>query len=94
VTSKGKLTTNSIKGFHGLDLKYRNKRTDLNTMHYCKMNMAICHKNLGPIWKLICKCEMGMDVPQNAIKYLLSEQNTWSGRRKRRNSDVYHHYRS
>jgi len=95
VTSKGKLTTNSIEGFHGLALKYRNKRTDLNTIHYCcKTNMAICHKNLGPIWKLICMCEMGIDVPQNAITYMLSEQNAWSSQRKRRNSDVHHHYRS
>ena len=44
VTSKGKLSIN------GLALKYRNKRTDLNTIQYCcKTNMAICHKNLGPI---------------------------------------------
>ena len=58
--SKGKLTTNSIEGFHGLALKYRNKRTDLNTIHYwCKTNMTICHKNLGSIWKLICMCDMG-----------------------------------
>ena len=31
MTSKGKLTTNSVEGFHGLALKYWNKRTDLNT---------------------------------------------------------------
>ena len=41
VTSKGKLTTNSIEGFHGLALKYRNKKVDLNTIHYCcKTNMS------------------------------------------------------
>ena len=24
------------------------------------------HKNLGPIWKLICLCEMGVDIPEDA----------------------------
>ena len=95
VTSKGKLTTNSIEGFHGLALKYRNKKVDLNTVHYCcKTNMAICHKNLGPIWKLICMCEMGIDVPESALQYILGEQNLWTSQRKRRNSDLHRHYRS
>jgi len=31
-----------------------------------------------------------VDVPQNAIKYMLSEQNAWSSQRKHRNSDVHH----
>ena len=89
VKSKGKLTTNSIEGLHGLELKYQNKRTDLNTIHYCcKTNRATCHKNLGPICILICKCETCIDVLQNAIKYMLSEQNAWSSQRKRRNSDI------
>ena len=95
VTSKGKLTTNSIEGFHGLALKYRNKKVDLNTVHYCcKTNMAICHKNLGPIWKLICMCEMGIDVPENAMQYMLHEQSAWISQRNRRNSDLHRHYRS
>ena len=47
VTPEGRVTTNSIEGFHGLALKYRGKRVDLNHSHYvCKTNMAICHKVL------------------------------------------------
>ena len=45
VTPNGKVTTNSIEGFHGMALKYRSKRIDLKHAHYCcKTNMAICHK--------------------------------------------------
>ena len=45
VTPEGQVTTNSIKGFHGLALKYRGKRVDLNHSNYiCKTNMAMCHK--------------------------------------------------
>ena len=92
VTSKGKVTTNSIEGFHGLALKCRNKKVDL---HYCcKTNMAICHKNLGPIWKIICMRAMGIQMPGNAVQYILSEHILWSGQRKHRNSDLHHHYRS
>ena len=50
ITTTGKVTTNAIEGFHGLALKYRGKRIDLAHTHYCtKTNMAVCHKNLGPI---------------------------------------------
>ena len=59
ITPTGKVTTNSVKGFHGLALKHHGKRIDLGPAHYCcKINVAVCHKNLGPIWKLICLCEM------------------------------------
>ncbi len=45
VSLHGKMTTNSVEGFHGLALVYRDKRTDLLHTHYvCKTNMAICHK--------------------------------------------------
>ena len=45
VTPEGRVTTNSVEGFHGLVLKYRGKRVDLHPRHYvCKTNMAICHK--------------------------------------------------
>ena len=45
VTSRGRVTTNAVEGFHGLALMYRDKRTDLGHCHYvCKTNMAICHK--------------------------------------------------
>ena len=45
VSDHGMLTTNTVEGFHGLALVYRDKRTDLGHTHYvCKTNMAICHK--------------------------------------------------
>ena len=45
VSSRGRLTTNAVEGFHGLALVYRGKRRDLGRVHYvCKTNMAICHK--------------------------------------------------
>ena len=41
----GRMTTNTVEGFHGLALMYRDKRTDLGHTHYvCKTNMAVCHK--------------------------------------------------
>ena len=45
VSLGGCMTTNTVEGFHGLALMYRDKRTDLGHTHYvCKINMAICHK--------------------------------------------------
>ena len=45
VSLGGRMTTNTVEGFHGLALMYRDKRTDLGHTHYvCKTNMAICHK--------------------------------------------------
>ena len=45
IGEKGKRTTNTAEGFHGSALAYRNKRIDLNCLHYeCKTNMAILHK--------------------------------------------------
>ena len=42
VTEQGRVTTNSIEGFHGVALMYRDKRTDLGHTHYiCKTNMSI-----------------------------------------------------
>ncbi len=43
VSERGRLTTNTVEGFHGLALIYRDKRTDLGHVHYT-WNMAICHK--------------------------------------------------
>ena len=45
ISSRGRMTTNTVEAFHGLALLYRGKRTDLEHVHYtCKTNMAICHK--------------------------------------------------
>jgi len=77
ITPTGKVTTNAIEGFHGLALKYSGKRIDLEHAHYCcKTNMAVCPKNLGPVWKLICLCKMGVDVPKEAVSAILDEQCT------------------
>ncbi|XP_065887754.1 uncharacterized protein [Dysidea avara] len=66
ISSTGQVTTNSIEGF--LALVYRGKRIDLHHTHYtCKTNMAICHKDIGPLWKLACLWSMGVDVPQCAV---------------------------
>ena len=47
VSERGRLTTNTVEGFHGLTLLYRDKKTDLGHAHYtCKTNMSICHKVL------------------------------------------------
>ena len=95
VTPNGKVTTNSVEGFHGLALKYRSKRIDLKHAHYCcKTNMVICHKNLGPLWKLITLCEMGVDIPAEAVEFMLKEQETWKKLREKRNKADYLHYRS
>lgn len=45
ISERGRLTTNTVEGFHGMALVYRDKRTDLGHKHYvCKTNMAVCHK--------------------------------------------------
>ena len=45
ISERGRLTTNTVEGFHGMALVYRDKKTDLGHSHYvCKTNMAICHK--------------------------------------------------
>lgn len=54
VTDNGRMTTNTVEGFHGLALMYRDKRTDLGHTHYiCKTNMAICHKVNSYFWTLV-----------------------------------------
>lgn len=45
ITPSGRMTTNTVEGFHGLTLMYRDKRTDFGHKHYvCKTNMGVCHK--------------------------------------------------
>ena len=95
ITTTGKVTTNAVEGFHGTALKYRGKRIDLLSTHYCcKTNMAVCHKNLGPIWKPMCLCEMGVDIPEDALSTILNEQKVWEQSRERRNQSKHYHYRS
>ena len=95
ITTTGKVTINAIEGFHGLALKYWGKRVDLAHTHYCtKTNMAVCHKNLGPIWKIICLCEMGVDIPEAAVSAILDEQQLWSKQRERRNQTDYYQKRN
>ena len=57
VSDHGRLTTNTVEGFHGMALVYRGKRTDLCHTHYvCKTNMAICHKvsRIGHQYHILC----------------------------------------
>ena len=51
--------------------------------------MAICHKNLGPLWKLIILCEMGVDIPAEAVEFMLKKQKTWKKLREKRNKADY-----
>ncbi len=47
VSPGGSLTTNTVEGFHGLALMYRDKRTDLGHKHHVyKSDKGICHKVL------------------------------------------------
>ena len=95
ITTTGKVTMNAVEGFHGLALKYYGKRIDLLTTHYCcKTNMAVCHKNLGPIWKLICLCEMVVDIPEDPMSAISNEQKLWDHSREQRNQSEHYHYRS
>ena len=64
------MTKNTIEGFHGLSLMYREERTDHN--HYmCKSNMGICHKvylgvnvGSGPSTDmLICRLLSSLKLP-------------------------------
>ena len=89
------MTTISIEGFHGMALKYCSKRIDLKHAHYCcKTNMAIRHKKLGPLWKLIVLSEMGVDIHADAVKFMLKEHKTWKRLWQKRNNADYLHYRS
>ena len=54
--------------------------------------MAVCHKNLGPIWKLIYLCEMDVDIPEDALSTILNEQKLWDRSRERRNQSKHYHY--
>ena len=93
IITAGQVTTNAVEGFHGLALKHHGKQIDLlNTHYYCKTNMAVCHKNLGPIWKLICLCEMGVDIPEEALSTILNEQKLWCHSHERRDQSKHYHY--
>ena len=47
VTPNGRMTTNTVEGFHGLVLMYRGKQIDLEQTHYtCKTNMAILSQGM------------------------------------------------
>lgn len=109
VTERGRVTTNSVEGFHGVALMYRDKRTDLGHTHYvCKRNMSICHKvivnqkipiqqtttqNIGPIWKVLCLLRMGVQIPSDVVTNILQEQRKWQQKCDKRASSDYHHRR-
>ena len=47
----------------------------------------MCHKNLGPIWKVNCICEMKIYFPEAAESALLDEQQLWSKQKRGNQSD-------
>ena len=69
VSDRGRLTTNSVEGFHGLALLYRGKRTDLGHTHY--------------VWKVFCLVAMGVDMPTAAVASILQEQSEWTKKRQK-----------
>ena len=93
----------------GLALIYRDKRTDLGSSHYkCKTNMSICHKvirtytelgnpcnlqNLGPIWKVLCCADMGVEMPLSALEKILAEQKEWKKQRSQRSGEDFYQKR-
>ena len=56
VSDRGRLTTNSVEGFHGLALLYRGKRTDLGHMHMCARQIWLSVTRCLPILFLY-KCD-------------------------------------
>ncbi|XP_070564058.1 uncharacterized protein [Ptychodera flava] len=81
VNPAGRFTTNVCEAFHGAALRYRDKRINLGHTHYClKTDMAILHKNIGPIWKLLVFMEMDIAVPDHAVSSILEEQKEWMRR--------------
>ena len=57
--------------------------------YYCWNN-----KTLGPLWKLITLCEMGVDVPAKAVEFMLRKQDSWKKLREKRKKADYLHYRN
>ena len=90
ITSVGQMTMNSLEGFHGIALKYRQKRVDLHHNHYtCKKNQyghlpqgkGSC-MYLGPLWKLLCLWQMGIvDAPTLAVTIIVKEHIAWQKQR-------------
>ncbi|XP_065913159.1 uncharacterized protein [Dysidea avara] len=74
---------------------YRGKRIDLHHAHYtCKTNMAICHKNIGPLWKLVCLWSMGVDVPQSAVTTIMKDHRQWQKQQEKRHTENYLKYKN
>ncbi len=70
VSERGRLTTNTVEGFHGLALVYRDKRTD--HVHYtCKTNKVdLCKKKCISI---SCTCnKQTLLEPWPCVEALLS----------------------
>ena len=50
-------------------------------------------QNPGPLWKLICLWEMGVDVPQDAVVAVLKEHTQWHTQQQKRSTPEYLKYR-
>ena len=52
-----------------------------NTLYITVTNVI---QNLGPIWKVICCGDMGVEMPAAAVEKILEEQRDWVEDRKKR----------
>ncbi len=59
-------------------------------VHYTFMSI-INLQNLGPIWKVFCLVNMGVEIPVAAVVSILDEQDRWDiDKLKRCNAKSYH----
>jgi len=64
--------------------------TDYKLVHYTFMSI-INLQNLGPIWKVFCLVNMGVEIPVAAVVSILDEQDRWEiDKLKRCNAKSYH----
>ena len=51
--------------------------------------MQILIQNLGPLWKVVCLWNMGVDVPQSAVTAVLKEHAKWQKQLEKRHTSEY-----
>lgn len=55
--------------------------------------LSVNKKNLGPIWKVICCSDMGVEMPAAAVEKILVEQRDWMKDRSERTGVDFHRKR-
>ena len=48
-------------------------------------------QNLGPLWKIVCCMDVGVEMPSDAVSKILEEQVDWERKRERRSQKEYLH---